>query len=438
MGYAIARTIRRRRFGLIAGAFMVLSIGAGNANAAEPGLPTAKPERVGMSAERLEKITALNRRYVEEGKLAGAVTLIARDGKVVYFDAQGVANLETGAPMQPDTLFRIYSMSKPITAVAAMMLYEEGGFQLRDPVSKFLPELKDLQVLQEDGSLVAADAITMQQLLTHTAGFSYGFLPADPVDTLYRETRLMESENLDAFVRSLAKLPLRFEPGSRWHYSVAVDVTGAVIERISGKPFDAFLRERLFEPLGMHDTFFDVPEDKLSRFGTNHRWNPETGKLEVLPAPGYPLYRNTTFFSGGGGLVSTAADYARFAEMLRAGGALDGVRILGPKTVELMTMNHLPALVSASGSGEQPGLGNLGGFTGAGFGLGFAVLQDVPASGVVGSVGEYSWGGAAGTIFWIDPEEELFVISMIQLMQAPWPLRSELKSLTYQALTELR
>lgn len=434
-GIVETRAVRR----VLAACAAILLVAGTVAHAAERVLPTAKPERVGMSAERLQRISEMNRRYVEEGKLAGVVTLVARGGQIVHVDAQGVANLETGAPMRPDTLFRIFSMTKPITAVAALMLYEEGAFQLRDPVSKFLPELANLELLDAEGNRVPAAAITMQQLLTHTAGFSYGFSPTDPVDQLYREARLMESANLDEFVTKLAKLPLRYEPGTRWHYSVAVDVTGAVVERISGMPFDRFLRERLFEPLGMHDTFFAVPDDKLDRFGTNHRWNRETQRLEVLPELGFALarYRDTTFFSGGAGLVSTAGDYARFAEMLRRGGSLGDVRILGPKTVELMTMNHLPALMQASGSGEQPGLGGLGGFSGAGFGLGVAVVEDVPAAGVMGSRGEYSWGGAAGTIFWVDPVEDLFVIGMIQLMQSPWPLRSELKVLTYQALTEL-
>jgi len=398
-------------------------------------LPTADPESVGMSAERLARIDGLTRRYVNEGKLAGVVTLVARHGKVVYFDAVGTANLDTHTPMAEDTLFRIYSMSKPITAVAAMMLYEEGAFQLSDPISKFLPKLADLEVLNDDGGRSPARPITMQQLLTHTTGFSYGFDPNDPVDQLYNEEQLLEARDLDDFIERLGKMPLKFQPGSQWHYSVAVDVTGAVIERISGQPFDVFLRERLFEPLGMTDTFFAVPEAKRHRFGTNHGWNHERASLEVLPVPTYPNYTDTTFFSGGGGLVSTARDYAVFLEMLRNGGRLDDVRILSPKTVELMTMNHLPALVSASGSGKQPAL--TGGRTGSGFGLGFAVVTDVAASQVIGSLGEYSWGGAAGTIFWVDPVEDLIVVSMIQLMGSPWPLRNELKVLTYQALSEL-
>jgi CubicO group peptidase (beta-lactamase class C family) len=416
---------------------MLVGMNASPAMAAERNLPDARPEQVGMSGERLQRISELTRRYVDQGKLAGAVTLVARKGKVVYFDAVGQADLQNGAPMREDTLFRIYSMSKPITSVAMMMLYEEGAFQLSDPISNFLPELADLEVLQEDGSRVPAEPITMQQLLTHTAGLSYGFNPRDPVDVLYRESNWAESRDLDDFIARLAGLPLKFQPGSRWHYSVANDVQGAIVERISGQRFDVFLKERLFEPLGMHDTFFDVPADKLDRLGTNHSFNAETGQLEVLPVPGYPVLQGTTFFSGGGGLVSTASDYAKFAEMLRNGGALGKTRILSPKTVQLMTMNHLPALMQASGSGEQPGLGGLGGFSGAGFGLGVAVVTDVPATRVIGSAGEYSWGGAAGTVFWVDPEEDLVVVGMIQLMQSPWPLRSELKSLTYQALTRL-
>jgi CubicO group peptidase (beta-lactamase class C family) len=397
-------------------------------------LATARPEKVGMSSERLARITALARRYVDEGKLAGVVTLVARHGKVVHYEAVGKQNLESGAPMTRDTLFRIYSMSKPITAVAAMILYEEGKFQLTDPVSKFVPELKGLKVSKDGAEVAPQSEINMQQLLSHTAGFSYGFSGSDPVDKRYQDEKVLSSKDLDEFIKRLAKIPLRYEPGNRWHYSVAVDVTGAVIERISGQRFDRFLRERVFAPLKMEDTFFEVPESKLSRFGTNHRWNAEQRKLEVLPSSDYPIYRNTTFFSGGGGLVSSAMDYMRFAEMLRNGGELEGVRVLSPKTIELMTMNHLPAMVKVGPSGEAPSLGGSGG---SGFGLGFGIITDVPKSGVIGSVGEYSWSGAAGTLFWVDPVEDLVVVGMVQLLQSPWPLRRELKTLIYQALTEL-
>jgi CubicO group peptidase (beta-lactamase class C family) len=400
-------------------------------------LPKERAEKLGMSADRLARITALAQHYVAEGKLAGAVTMVARHGKIAHFEAVGKLNLENGAPMTRDSLFRIYSMSKPITAVAAMILYEEGKFQLTDPVSKFLPELKGLKVLKDSQEVPASSEMTMQQLLSHTAGFTYGFTSSDPVDKRYQDDKLLSaSKDLNEFITKLARIPLRYEPGSRWHYSVAVDVTGAVIERISGQRFDRFLKERVFDPLKMNDTFFDVPEAKLARFGTNHRWNPEERKLEVLPVPDYPVYRNTTFFSGGGGLVSTAMDYMRFAEMLRNGGELEGARVLSPKTIELMTMNHLPALLQAGAGGSPPAPG-AGLRAGSGFGLGFAVVTDVPRSGVVGSPGEYSWSGAAGTTFWVDPVEDIVVVAMIQLMQAPWPLRSELKALTYQAITEL-
>jgi CubicO group peptidase (beta-lactamase class C family) len=392
-------------------------------------LPTVQSEKVGMSSERLSRITEHARRYVEEGKLAGAVTLIARHGKIVYYQAVGKQNLETGAPMTRDTLFRIYSMTKPITAVAAMILYEEGKFQLTDPISKFVPELKDLTVLKDGEEKPTQSEMNMQQLLSHTAGFSYGFSASDPVDKRYQDDKLLSSKDLDEFIKKLARIPLRYEPGSRWHYSVAVDVTGAVIERISGQRFDRFLKERVFAPLKMEDTVFDVPESKLSRFGTNHRWNAKERKLEVLPIPDYPIYRNTTFFSGGGGLVSTAMDYMRFAEMLRNGGELEGIRILSPKTIQLMTIDHVPAAVKSGTSSELS--------SGSGFGLGFGVITDVPKSGVVGSVGEYSWSGAAGTTFWVDPREEIVAVAMVQLMQSPWPIRRELKVLTYQALTEL-
>lgn len=407
-------------------------------HAASAELPVVEPEQVGMSSQRLARISALTRRYVDEGKLAGSVVLVARNGQVAFLDATGTADLNTGAPMRPDTLFRIYSMTKPITAVAAMILYEEGRFQLNDPISKFLPELANLEVLNEDGTRTPAGPITMQQLLTHTAGFSYGFSPTDPVDALYRDKKLLQSQDLDAFIRSLAELPLRYAPGTRWHYSVAVDVTGAIVERISGQRFDMFLRERLFQPLDMHDTFFEVPADKRDRFGTNHTFDPAAGKLTVLETDGFARYENTTFFSGGAGLVSTARDYARFAEMLRAGGVLGDVRILGPKTVAFMTRSHLRGSLTASGSGERPSIGSLGGYSGTGFGLGVAVVEDVAASSTIGSVGEYSWGGAAGTVFWVDPVEDLVVVGMVQLMRSPWPLREELKSLTYQALTTLQ
>jgi CubicO group peptidase (beta-lactamase class C family) len=273
----------------------------------------------------------------------------------------------------------------------------------------------------------------MQQLLTHTAGFSYGFDPNDPVDQRYREAAAFDVTNLDEFAEALAELPLKYHPGSQWHYSVAVDVTGLIVERLSGQPFDEYLAEHIFEPLGMTDTFFSVPEEKWDRFLPNHSWDREAAALKTLGPESYDRYRNVTLHSGGGGLVGTAMDYMRFAEALRNGGSLDGKRILSPRTVEFMTMNHLPASIASGGSGESPGLGGRS-RNGFGFGLGFGLVTDVPASGVLGSVGEYSWGGAAGTIFWVDPVEDFVVVAMIQLMRSPWPLRSDLKVAVNQAI----
>jgi CubicO group peptidase (beta-lactamase class C family) len=400
-------------------------------------LPAGTPAQVGMSAERLDRLGGLIGDYVEDRRLAGAVTLVAREGKVVYVDVQGRQDIETDAPMREDTLFRIYSMSKPITAVAAMILYEEGRFQLTDPVSKFLPEFSALTVWQDGAEPAPARPMTMQQLMTHTAGLSYGFTREHPVDARYQDTELLGSDTLDRFVTKLATIPLMNQPGERWRYSVASDVLGAVIERISGTSLDTFLAERLFRPLGMNDTFFSVPDDKIERFGTNHGWDADANALVVMDRPADSRFRNATFFSGGGGLVSTAADYMRFALMLASGGSFDGVRILSPKTVEFMTRNHLPATLAANSSGERPGV-NVGDYrAGFGFGLGFGINVDPAQAGVIGSAGEYSWGGAAGTIFWVDPVEDLVVVSMIQLMRSPWPLRSELKVLTNQALVRL-
>ena len=403
------------------------------ADAPQPALAEGSPAQVGMSAERLARITAMTQRYVDEKKLAGVVTMVARKGRIVHFEAVGQRGAATEAPMTKDALFRIYSMSKPITAVAAMMLYEEGAFQLSDPVAKFVPELADLKVLLDGETLPAKETMTMHHLLTHTAGLSYGFNPrGNPVDQLYREAQPLAATNLTEFAERLGTLPLVFEPGDRWHYSVAVDVTGLVVERLSGQSFDVFLQERIFAPLGMVDTFFNVPPEKVARFLPNHNWNRQENKLVELGEQAFTSYANTEMFSGGGGLVSTAMDYMRFAEMVRRGGELDGVRLLSPKTVEFMTADHLPATVTAAGSGENPGRGG-GAF---GFGLGFGVNTNVPASGVMGSVGEYSWGGAAGTIFWVDPVEDMVVVGMIQLMGSPWPLRAELKVLVNQAIVE--
>ncbi len=415
-------------------------------------LPATKAEKVGMSSDRLARMTALGDRYIDNKQVAGMVNLVMRNGKVVHYQAHGAKGASDDRPLEKDDLFRIYSMTKPITAVAAMQLYEQGKFQLSDPVAKFVPELKDVKVLNANGQLEDQDApMTMHQLLTHTTGLSYGFAAqVDLVDQAYMRADIWAAKDLDEFAQRVAKLPLKFQPGREYHYSIAVDITGLVVQRLSGQPFDEYLRDNIFKPLGMHDTFFEVPKDKMSRFLPNHVINPQTGALMDVamvpadnpmamffkPRPNVAMndYESVGLFSGGGGLVSTAMDYARFAEMMRNGGSLGSTRILSPKTVDYMAQNHLKPSMRMGGIGEQPTTD--GNTSGVGFGLGFGVITNPAYTGVIGSAGEFNWGGAAGTVFWIDPVEEIVVVSMIQLMGSPWPLRSELQVATYQAITE--
>ncbi len=395
------------------------------------------PEKQGVSSERLDRITQMSQRYVDEGKLAGVITMVNRGGRLVHSEVVGQRGVDDDRPLEMDHLFRIYSMTKPITAIAVMQLYEQGKFSLNDPISKFVPELADVKVWNEKGEpTTPKQVITMHHLLTHTAGFSYGFNPADPVDKLYREAQLFAAKDLTEFAERLARLPLRYEPGAQWHYSVAVDVTGLIVERISGVPFDEYLAANIFEPLGMEDTFFEVPEEKRERFLPNHYWNKANSKpVTIDESRPQALARYTegvTLFSGGGGLVSTTHDYMRFAEMPRNGGEYKGARVIGPKTLKFMTQNHLPEDRSNVGTGEAVNRA----FAGMGFGLGFGVVLDPVEGRTIGSSGSFMWGGAAGTVFWVDPVEDLVVIGMIQLMGSPWPLREELRILTYQALTE--
>ena len=425
---------------------LTLSIFLASSVGAKP-FERSSPEEEGMSSAQLQRLSQLASKYVAEGRVPGIVNLVMRNGQIVHFEAVGNRGIDDSSPMQLDDLFRIYSMTKPITSVAAMQLYEQGKFQLSDPVTKFVPELQGLNVLNEDETLSPVEReMTMHQLLMHTAGFSYGFHPyRDPVDKLYVAADLVTSKDLEAFVLKLAELPLRSQPGELYHYSVAVDVTGLVVERLSGLPLDEYIDTNILKPLQMNDTFFEVPSTKRDRFVQNHFINPETGSLinaDYAPAPyGYRKgvalsdYFNVSLISGGAGLVSTAMDYARFAEMLRRGGTLDGARILGPKSITFMTKNHLsePSMHAAWEQMPTPDIGR----PGFGFGLGFGVVTDAAAIGVLGSDGEFNWGGAAGTIFWVDPTEELVVVSLIQLMQSPWPLRADVKVAVYQALTEI-
>lgn len=399
-------------------------------------LSYAAPETVGMSSERLERIAPVLRQYVDDGELVGVVSMIARRGQIVHFDQYGDINKDTGQDAARDSIFRIYSMTKPVTTLAVMMLYEEGKLQLTDPVERHLPAFRNVRVAGPGGALVAPERpMTVQMLMTHTAGLTYGVFGDTLIDRQYRDAGVMAAPDNTTFIERLGPIPLQYQPGSRYHYSVATDVLGALVEAVSGQSLGEFFQERIFAPLQMRDTFFQVPTEKLPRFGTNHTYNPQTGQLEVSDRPSDSNFVNRrTFESGGGGLLSTAEDYMRFSQMVLNGGELGGVRIIGKKTLEYMTQNHLPGIFGDRGQhrpDELPGFSR-----GTGFGLGFAVIEDQTAAGGMGSNGEYYWGGAAGTIFWIDPVEELIGIVMIQHMNVRVPLRATFKALTYGAITE--
>ena len=412
-------------------------------------IPSTAPEEVGLSSERLERLTGRMNALVEEGAMVGGLGLIARRGRVAYEESYGQADREADRPMTLDTIFRIYSMTKPITSVAVMMLYEEGEFLLNDPVARYLPELADLQVARSTGdgdeSLVgqtrpAARQPTIRDLLKHTAGFTYDFFHQSEVDALYREAELMAPQrSLEEFTAALAKLPLAYDPGSRWHYSVSVDVQGALVQAVSGLSFGEFLKRRIFDPLSMADTSFTAPEDSWPRiaqlYSPSGASGEEAGSNPAPPNDGLAAadawmsdgYREGAVFEGGGGgLLSTARDYLRFCQMLLNGGELDGVRLLSPKSVELMTTDHLAGL-SMDLAGEGAGYG---------FGLGFAVAKDQGAIGELGSAGEYSWGGAAGTSFWIDPAEEMVGIFMVQVIPPPDRLSALFQAMAYQAIVD--
>ena len=413
---------------------LLLSLLATRLQAAE--ISIVEPETVGFSTDRLGKVTEFVDREIADGNLVGTVTLVARHGRIVHFEAAGRYGLEDDRPMDTDALFRIFSMTKPITTVAAMILYEEGAFHLGDPVAKYIPELADMQLLIDGEPVPLQSQMTIEQLMTHTAGLTNGWHIEHPVEQAYLDAALRQSPDLNAFIDKLATLPLRFEPGTRYHYSVATDVLGALVERLSGQTLEQFFQTRIFDPLEMYDTFFNVPNDKTPRIAGGHLWNAEQQAMAPLPAGLLPPPSGVTLFSGGGGLISTAHDYWRFCEMLRRGGSLDGVRILGPKTVQAMTMARLTPEVRDNGATEYPA-SHL--YPGQSFGLGAGVITDPAQAGVSSSKGEYSWGGIANTKFWIDPEEDLVVVFMAQVLGTPHSDRHrfDLKVATYQALTEL-
>ncbi len=403
--------------------------------AAGQGLATAAPEQVGLSSERLQRIRPFMQAYVDQNKLAGLITMIARRGKVVHFERFGLRDKATQKPMQSDTIFRLYSMTKPIISVALMMLYEEGRFQLDDPIAKFIPAFKNLQVLvhaSDRGLTVTAPRreVSIRHLLTHTAGFTYDN-SKEPVDVLYREANLQSGETtLREFIRQLSKLPLRHHPGEDFQYGVAVDVQGYLIEVISGMKLDTFLEQRIFQPLGIKDTGFGVPDNKKDRFATLYGRDAQGGLGVIVGPPLIRYQQPVKFLSGSGGLVATASDYMRFAQMMLNGGELDGVRILSRKTVELMTTNHLPETILPFRVGANV-------MKGYGFGLGVRVLQNVAESAVPGSVGEYGWGGLASTYFWVDPTEEMIGLILTQLIPSrTYPIRNEFRVLAYQAIVD--
>ena len=399
------------------------------------------PKRAGFAVDRINRITDhLSRNYIEPGKIAGCQTLVARHGHVAYFKSLGMMDRERRKAMADDTIFRIYSMTKPLTSVALMTLYEQGYFQLNDPVSRFIPEWRDHKVwVSGEGAameLVAPQSpMTMRHVLSHSGGLTYG-ATNHPVDRAYREAGVNRGpgETLRDFAMKLAKVPLRYQPGERWMYSFSTDVCGYLVEAISGKPFNKYLEETVLDPLDMKDTAFFVAPKKIDRFAANYTRNADK-TLKLFDDPAHSAYLNEpTFFSGGGGLTGTTADYLRFCEMLRRGGELDGARILGPRTIEMMHQNHLPG-------GKDLVQLTIGGFSetaseGVGFGLGFATTLGSVASGSLGG-NDYYWGGAASTIFWIDPKEDLVVIFMTQLMPSgTFNFRGQLKNIVYSSITD--
>ena len=402
------------------------------------------PEAVGLSGDRLQRITPWMADYVASGKLPGCLTAVMRRGKLAYLAHTGMADPDIGRPVDEETVFRIYSMTKPIVSAAAMTFFEEGRFQLDDPVARFLPEFADTPVWVdgEGGDMRTeppAEPMKIWHLLTHTAGLVYGARNDTPVGALCRASGIdFSSRNggdLAETVRKLAEIPLRWQPGTRWEYSVATDVLGRLVEVLAGQPLDEVVQARIFDPLGMSDSGFQVRSEQLPRFAALYTAK-EGGIVRYDGSDDTASHaRDVTLFSGGGGLVSTAADYLRFAEMIRRKGVFGDTRILGRRTVELMAMNHLPNNSDMAGMGTP--VHSETSYEGIGFGLGFSVVLDPATAKAACSPGELAWGGAASTAFWIDPVEEISVVFLTQLMpSSTYPIRRELRSLVYQAIID--
>ena len=418
------------------------------------------PEELGLSSSRLDRVTDWLNQQVESERLAGASTMICRNGRIGYLESAGQSDRENGKPFDASTIVRIFSMTKPITSVAAMMLYEEGRYQLDDPVAKYLPEFTDTKVWKGEGSLENVEDQTspmlVKHLFMHTSGLTYGFMNANVVDQEHRNQKIEfpgTAGTLEELVKRLAGIPLIAQPGTRWNYSVSTDVLGRLVEVWSGLSLEAFFKERILEPLGMHDTGFSVTKGNRDRFAS--LYSPlsgadmsNVGKKSVSDSrqmkPGLKLQESaatsrylkpTKLFSGGGGLTGTIGDYARFCQMLLNGGELDGERLLSPITVNYMRSNQLPDNADMAAMGQP--VWSETSYDGIGFGLGFAVVIDPPKASIITSVGEHHWGGAASTFFWIDPQEDLFVVFFTQLMpSSTYPIRRELRTRVYQAIVE--
>lgn len=406
-------------------ALCFISVSCAPSPGANSPLPWSDPALVGFDAERLKRIRPAMQRYVDDGLTGGIVTMVARRGLLVHWETVGFRNIERQEPLQPNDIVRICSMTKPITSVAVMMLVENGDLSLADPVSRYLPSLSELRVYTNDGLVPLTRPVTIEHLLSHTSGLTYGWL-GTPVDSMYVQEDVF-SGDLQNLVEKVGGLPLLDQPGSIWSYGVSTDVLGRVVEVVSGLPLDEFLNLRVFTPLGMKDTEFYVPPEKSDRFTTAYATAAD-GSLAVTDVPCGSYGARPQLLLGGAGLVSTAPDYLRFAQMMLNGGKFDGHRLLSAETVDMMRTNRLPAELVPIGVGgfEMPGYG---------FGLGFSVLTDADATPVPDNDGIYWWGGYASTLFWIDPEEELIGIMMSQLAPGTHPeLNSEFQTLVYEAL----
>ncbi|MDA3037955.1 MAG: serine hydrolase [Actinomycetota bacterium] len=406
------------------------------------------PESVGMSRARLDRIRPVMESYVNEQGVAGISTMVSRRGRIVQAEQYGFRDKEAGAPMTADTIFRIYSMTKPIVSTALMMLHEEGRFQLEHPVAQYLPAFKTTKVLAEDGALVdQLRPMQIRDVLMHTSGLTYDFMSDNPVATMYRDAKLMHDpgRSLEAVIDELASIPLAFQPGTRWHYSVGIDVAARLVEVLSGLPLGEFLRLRLFEPLGMADTGFGVPEAELDRlaamYGLPDLFGQDYSAVQLVEAAlsgfneridvstTYPTDAPEVFVRGGIGLFSTIGDYMKFAQMLADNGAAAGGHLLSRKTLELMHSNHLDAALMPYELLGRP-------VPGMGFGLGSRVMLDVAKTTGTGSVGEYGWAGAAKTYYWVDPAEELVGVFMSQYMTGVLLPDRDFRSLVYQAIID--